>query len=211
MDAFAEETLKEASQRGIQSYLGVFGDAIEERVLKTVAEAAVLLSNGHPSASLVYSATAVEIIIRFLLVRPLVQGAFLSDEWAEIVAERIGKGRTEEDRRLLPALLRKFNIEIKSVVLPSGTSMWDTILTKVLPARNRIVHVGESASKEIAETAIQCAKTLLDDVVHKVATSLGFTLDRTGKWCEIHDLRVSDHGKSESWASFTPRSPFETN
>jgi hypothetical protein len=210
MALFAEETLRETSRSATRSYLGEYGDAIEQRVLENISEAETLLTKGHPSAAIVHAATALEISIRFLIVRPLVQGAFLSDEWASILASRIGTGRTEEDRRLLPTLVKQWKFDIASVNISGGKGLWETIVKSVLPWRNQIVHAGERPSYGEATVAIECARALLNDVVHEIALSLGFTLERTGKWCEIHDVREQEGSTSESWMSFDPKPPFNS-
>jgi hypothetical protein len=45
----------------------------------------------------------------------LVQGAFLSDEWAGILTDRILTGRTAEDRKLVPVLLRQWGLDVTKV------------------------------------------------------------------------------------------------
>jgi hypothetical protein len=210
MDAFAEETLREASLSPVRSYLGTYGDAIEQRVKQNVDSANALLQSGFPSPALVQAATAIEITIRFLLVRPLVQGAFLSDEWAEILAARIGTGRTAQDRELLPKLLRVWKIDVGAVTLSDGKPLWSTITDNVLKQRDRVVHQGETVSADIVNTTLECSKLLIDNIVRKIAAELGFTLERTGKWAEIHDIHVHPNGgKTERWQSFTPDSPFQ--
>lgn len=100
-------------------HLATVGDAIEARVKRCLAEALRLHDQGFYGSSVVASATAIELTIRFLLLRPLVSGAFLSDEWESIIAERIGEGRTEEDRRLLPRVL----LQWKQTSKPSSFAM----------------------------------------------------------------------------------------
>lgn len=134
----------------------------------------------------------------------------MSDEWAEILASRIGTGRTEEDRKILPVLLKQWHVDIDSVCLASGGKLWDVITKHLLPKRNRVVHAGESASREDALLGIECAELLRERVVHVIAGSLGFTLERTGKWCRIHGEGQSEFGGDHQWwSSFEPKSPFD--
>jgi hypothetical protein len=73
------------------------------------------------------------------------------------------------------------------------------------------VHQGETVSSNVVTIALECCQLLMNNVVRKIARELGFTLDRTGKWAEIHDIRVNSIGgaKTESWQHFTPDSPFQ--
>ena len=55
-------------------------------------DAEKLRKAGFNGSALIAGVTAIELIIRFLLLRPLVSGAFLSEEWESILTERIGEG-----------------------------------------------------------------------------------------------------------------------
>ncbi len=208
MEEFAQERLRETSLTAVRTYLGTYGDAIQQRVKQNIDGAQALLQSGFPSAALVEAATAIELTIRFLLVRPLVQGAFLSDAWAGVLADRIGTGRTAEDRKILPQILEIWKIDVASVRLRNGDTVWPTITDNILPARNRVVHEGETVAPEIVDKALECCNLLIDKVVQKIAAELGFTIDRTGKWAEIHEIRENPFGATRSWQRFTPASPF---
>jgi hypothetical protein len=201
---FIEEALEEVSSDNIQSYLGKYGDAIEGRIKECLTQAEKLHKLGFFGPSIVLAATAIEIIIRFLLVRPLVQGAFLSDEWAEILSKRVATGRTAEDRELLPAILRLWGIDITTVKLSNGKGLWETFLTQVRRKRDKFVHKGEHIDSSEAILAIECTNEFLDKIVNPVASKLGFTLETTGKWCEIH----KKYALKDIQKSFTPENPF---
>lgn len=122
-----EDTLRSVSEEAVPDHLGTIGDAIEALIKSRVAEAQRLLDLGFYGPALVTGTSAIELIIRFLLVRPLVSGAFLSDEWAAILSEKIGSGRTDEDRRILPDLLAQWKIKLDQIALPDGTPLWPSL------------------------------------------------------------------------------------
>ncbi len=211
MEAFLEDSLKNISEDNVRSYLGRNGDAVETRIKDCLRQARELKHLNHFASALTISATAIELILRFLLIRPLVQGAFLSDDWAEILSKRISSGRSVEDRALLPAVLKLWDMDISDIKLANGAALWDTILKHVQPKRNNIVHAGETASKSDAMLSIECAETLLQQVVYPIATKLGFTLETTGKWCEIRGEKgAPGEDGYHSWGqSFVPDDPFK--
>ena len=174
--------------------------------------ASALLQSGFPSSALVQATTAIEITIRFLLVRPLVQGAFLNDEWAEILAARIGRGRTAHDREILPRLLWLWKIDLGALKLTDGKCLWSTITQNVFKERDRVVHEGETASHDIVKAALECCRLLNEKVVRKIAVELGFTLEQTGKWAKIHEIQENPfgQGKYERQQTFKGASPFRT-
>ena len=144
--------------------------------------------------------TAIELIVQFLLIHPLIQAAFLSDEWAYLLTERIASGRTAEDRKLLPKILQHHNIDVTTVLLENGGELWETVASKVYPKRNKIVHAAEPTRAEEAQLAIDCATRLRADIVLPISDKLGLTLEVTGLWCRT---KTQNGG-----AYFTRRDPF---
>jgi hypothetical protein len=200
-DEFIEETLQNISQEGVRSYLGVHGDAVDFRVNDCIEQARNLNTYGFHRHAIVSATTAIELVIRYLLIRPLIQAAFLTEDWAYLLTQRIATGRTGDDRALLPKLLKYHDVEISELKLSSGNEVWKTITEVVYSKRNRIVHTGESANLEKAKTAIECAVLLREKVVLPLAKKLGFTLETTKCWNEIKTDKMQ--------TGYTPRSPFD--
>lgn len=187
-DETYEEGLKGQSEEAVRYHLGTVGDAIEARVRRCLADAKRLRELKFYGAALVCAVSASELIIRFLLVRPLVSGAFLSEEWESILTERIGSGNTVEDRRILPSVLSCWGIELDLVQLPDGKKLWPALVearSGVMAERNRVVHQGALADETSVRRAIDCAETMITALVHRIAEKFGFTLAHTGCWCEV--------------------------
>jgi hypothetical protein len=179
---YLEHELRRLAEQPAFEFLARNGDAIEARVRECLAEAEALSRVGFPGACLVRAAAGIEVAIHFFLTRPLLQGAFLSDEWAELLTARVFGRRTAEDRKLLPAILRNWGIDITAIALPQGGQLWETIVERVWRARNRYVHAGGIVAASDADVAIACLSTLLDEVVADVARRLGFTREWTNRW-----------------------------
>lgn len=97
-----DNAIAELAVENIRMYLTTYGDAIDERVSSAKEEAEQLLKAGHNGPALTVAVTAIEIILRFFVLRPIVHGAFLSEEWAQILLDRVVSGKTFNDRELLP-------------------------------------------------------------------------------------------------------------
>lgn len=179
------DALKNISTEAAKGYLAKYGDAVDARVTACLTEADRLLSNNHHGPALVLAATAIELMIRFLLLRPLVQGAFLSDRWAAILATRVATGRTAQDREMMPAILREWGVEVTEIRAPSGTSVWEFLMVHLWPSRDNFVHRFDPVENKVATRAVECAKVFRLTVVSAVAKRLGFTLDKTGRWSVI--------------------------
>jgi hypothetical protein len=200
-DQFIEETIRGISEDGVRNYLGTYGDAVDERISNSLAQACQLRDFGWCPSSVVMSVTAIELTIRFLLVRPLIQAAFLSEDWADLLTRRITSGRTAEDRELLPTVLAFHDIDIKQIRLSDGRELWATLL-RIYKVRDKAVHAGQPATFEDAETAIDCTTTLRKSVVVPLAEKHGFTLEATGCWHNVEKLGASR-------AIYSVRSPFK--
>jgi hypothetical protein len=197
---FVEETLRGISNDGVSGYLAAYGDAVDKRISSVLTQAQQLKDFGWPQPSVTMSVTAIELTIRFLLVRPLIQAAFLSEDWAELLTQRIATGRTSEDQNLLRTILKFHGMDIDKIMLDEDRPLLATI-KKINDVRHKIVHAGELATVDDAETAIDCANLLRKEVVLPIAKKYGFTLADTGKW---HATL-----KGKIVLRVTPRSPFK--
>lgn len=185
MEEFLEQELQRIAEEPVFGYLSTHGDAIEDRVRRCIDEAQKLKSAGYNGAALVRAAAGIEITIRFFLARPLLQGAFLSDDWSQLLSQKVLNGRTAEDRELLPAILHNWKIDITSVKVPRGLQAWEQIVTKVWPLRNDYLHKASDVSLDDAVLSIQCLEVLLSQVVYPLAQRIGFTREQTGCWSII--------------------------
>ena len=185
MERFLAEQLRDIAEAPVFTYLSKYGDAIEDRIGQCIIEATALRKAGFWGASLIRTAAAIEITIRFFIVRPLVQGAFLSDNWATVLSKKVLSGRTAEDRDLLPAILRNWDIDITKVLLPNSSQVWEAIISKIWPCRNDYVHAGGIIKEADAILAAECLDALLQHVVDPIANRLGFTREQTRVWSVV--------------------------
>lgn len=202
-DELIENAIREQSEDAVRWYLGTYGDSVTARVQAAIGQAEGLIGAGFPSPALVAATTALELMIRFLIIRPLVQGAFLSDEWAALLTERVATGRTVEDRKLLPQVARAWHLDLESLQLPDGRPTWTTIASTLWPLRDRVVHRGDVAIDADATAAIAAAHQLLDEMVTPLAVRLRLSWPGTA-W---HDVDVQA-GNSRLVMTYTPLDAF---
>lgn len=202
---FIENSVTEIAYDNVRIYLGTYGDAVEERVGQCILEAKKMIELEFWGPSLTLSITAIEITIRFMVLRPLMQGAFLSEEWAEILTKRIATGRSAEDRKLLPAILRQWGVDITTIKTKSNESLWQNIKS-LIQKRNDFVHSGEEIKEQEARKGLEAADTLVAEVIVPIAEKFGFSLSETGRW---HKIDKYDSEGGERHTSFKPLSPFK--
>lgn len=122
-------------------------------------------------------------ITRYLLVEPLLQGAFLSGSWAKILTRHIIQhGKQAIQRELLPSVLSMYDVKLVELKLSDGSPLWKTFVTIIVPKRNAIAHDGEGASPDEADLALECASTLRKEVVAQVAKKMDFDLEKNRSW-----------------------------
>jgi hypothetical protein len=101
-----EDTLRTLRDDSARDVLASLGDAVEERIRRCLSDAAKLREHGFFGPAVISTVTAIELVFRFLLLKPLVRGAFLSNEWEAVLTERIYSSRRGHDRDLLKKILR---------------------------------------------------------------------------------------------------------
>jgi hypothetical protein len=200
----AEEIRQAFEGKSVEStraYLGMYGDAVTARVRGAIEEATALLGAGHPGPATLLAHTAVELTIGYLVIRPIVQGAFLSDEWAAVLTDQIVRDAPGERGRLLPLIAQAWDLKLDDLRLADGSAAWGVFTGSVTPARNAFVHRAEPVSAELAARAISCAEVLLEGLVGPLAESAGMDWP-AHPWKDAYQLG--------GWAlpSFEPRDPF---
>jgi len=205
--------IQDRSEDAIREYLGTFGDAVQERIDAALATARELRAEGRHGLAVVTSATAIELTIRFLILRPLLSGAFLSDAWARMLTGRVVGGRTAEDRDLMPLVCAAWDFDLLGVEVPAGVALWSVISKEVWATRNAVVHGGAPATEAQAASAVEAAELLLSDVVAPIARRFRLSWPAT-PWHKVrlrHEvplLGTSTLVRDET-RSFSPSSPFD--
>jgi hypothetical protein len=177
------KAIKNLSHQPIRDFLGTYSDAVDTRLDDIIAQARYARQGGYPRFAVIGAVTAIELITRYLLVEPLLQGAFLSGSWAKILTRHIIQhGKQAIQRNLLPSVLSMYDIKLGELKLSDGSPLWKTFDDVIVPKRNAIVHEGESASPDEADLALECASTLRKEVVAQVAKKMDFDLENNGSW-----------------------------
>lgn len=189
----------------VRDYLGFYGDAIESRVTGLRKVAADLFESKHFGPSIVTSVIAIEVMVQYFCVRPIVGGALLSELLADEVSQHILGSRGYDQRKLLAAILKPWGIDLSSIVVAGGKPLWDTFQNVVMKKRNEFVHRGDDVLEGEAALGLESASTFREHVVLKLAKRLGFTLDKTGCWAKVvHERTPGSLGGEMSYGTSDP-------
>lgn len=204
-DLGREEELRRAiediSIENASWYLGTFGDALEQRVRGLIDEAKVLAQFGHAGASLVLCVSALELIVRFFVLKPLVSGTLLKDIWVDLLVDRLVSGQSRRDRELLRLIADECGIDFESIRLIDGGSAWSLYESELVPKRNGFVHKGEPVPLELSLRAVDCAEALFCGLLSQIAKKFQLSWPASGAW---HKPVVGTRG-----SFYQPRDPFK--
>jgi hypothetical protein len=199
-----EKAIADLHDDQVRDHLGKFGDAVQERVDACIQQSQQFAADGHPSLSLVLSVTATELVIHHLILRPILGGAFLSEQWAEVLVKRILSQRSASDRELLPAVLKTWDIDLNALKLADGKPLWQTFVNQVVPKRNAVVHQGAQVHETMSKLSLEAHRAFAQEIVAKLSDRLGFSWSATHRWSETKQ----GVGGAKSSTRFSPASPF---
>lgn len=131
--------------------------------LTAPAEAAIEearnLINVSPTASLVFSRSAVEMTLRDVLLKPIAFGMVHNQTTGPLIAELVVGNR--HFTRLLFSILEGYGLDLKhDSRRGSSKNLWAE-MEEIKQKRDRIVHCGEKTSHEMAKLSLEIATALL--------------------------------------------------
>lgn len=174
--------IDEISVENASWYLGTFGDALEKRARGLIKQAKELSDLGYSGASLILSASALELLIRYFVLKPLVSGTFIKDVWADLLVDKLVSGQSWRDRELLPLIADEWGIDLTNIKLTNGVEAWTFFKSEVVKKRNEFVHKGEPVTPESCLLAIDCAEVLFEGLLTRIARKFRLGWPESGVW-----------------------------
>lgn len=200
-----KRTIEELPLDKIRFYLGTYGDAIEKRVNKCINDAKELMKMPYYGSALVRAVTAIEVIIRYYILKPLLEGTFLSDQLSRILIKKMLPNRSYSDRNLLIVLTKHWDIPLANLKLSNDRELWNTFLTEIIPKRNNIIHKADEIEEQDATNTIECVELFMKEVIAPLAKKFGFGWPESGQWCKFAE---TDNQGVTKYINFKPKDPF---
>lgn len=176
------QAIGEFMSERMQSYYtanpGVMRPAVD-----AIQEGRALQKSGHQSAALVFFVTAIELLLKATLLRPVVHGLVHSDGLAEIIVQHtLGQAGFDRYSKLLAKLFGELvNVDINAVTREDATVSLLVEAASQQTLRNKIIHQGATASEEQAELARKVAVAVYDEIVFPMVASLGLRVIERGQ------------------------------
>lgn len=168
-----DDAVKEFTAERLQSYYLKHPDMAKTAI--GMLEEASALQTKHPNAALLFAASAVEITIKRLLVKPIVNGLIHNAAVAEVVmALTPTQTGSEIFKNLLFSILNKVGaVDLTAYKrVGSNRTLWDE-WKQLQKARNDLIHDGVPPSSEILAIFHPIAVEFLNVVFPKVLAGLG--------------------------------------
>ena len=150
---------------------------------KAFKEAKALFANGDHAAALVFSASATELFLKSSLLRPVVYGLIHNQALADLVVPAaLSQSGYIRYEKLLAGLFRELTgVEIRTLKRTSGAKPLLEEAGDIQSIRNKVVHLGTEVSMEQATMAIDVSTEIFNQVLAKVLSNLGLTLETSGR------------------------------
>lgn len=126
--------------------------------------------------------SALELPVRFFVLKPLVSGTFLKDVWVDLLVDRLVSGQSRRDRELLRLIADECGIDFEGIKLIDGGSAWSLYESELVPKRNGFLHKGEPVPLEISLRAVDCAKALFCGLLSQLAKKFQLSWPASGAW-----------------------------
>lgn len=180
---FYNEIVSEFTTERLKSYYvanpNLAGPASESLVY------AQSLMPSFPKAALVFAATAMELAVKTVFLKPIVFGLVHTEGLATFITELTTQHTgMERFQTLLTAILAQFGgVDLRTYTRAGASkTLWEEICG-VQKIRNAVVHRGESVEDSNAHLAISVARTLLHEIFPKVLEKLDLHLHQPNTIC----------------------------
>lgn len=151
--------------------------------LDALEEGQCLLKAQHHEAALIFFVSAIEMLLKSTLLKPVVHGLVHIEELADVVVEStLGSPGFDRYSKLLQQLFIKLaEMDIKSIRRDGAKDNLLEECSSLQKIRNRIIHQGGRCSSEQAALGLKVAVAVFDEIVNKMLCKLGLTAKEEGE------------------------------
>jgi len=147
-----------------------------------IQEGERLSANGHHAAAVVFFVTAIEVLLKATVLKPIVHGLVHSAGLAEVIVEQaLGQSGFDRYTKLLSKLYREFSdLDINSIAREGSKQNLLAECTGLQSIRNKVIHQGAQCSEEDAALGLLVAIAVYENIVFPVLAALGLTVIERG-------------------------------
>jgi hypothetical protein len=179
---YKAQAISEFTASRLQSYYKDHSWVMRPAV-EAIQEGRRLQANKHSGAAVVFFGSAVELLLKATLLKPVVHGLVHSEGLAEIIVEQaLGQSGFDRYAKLLAKLFNQLaGLDIAAIAREEGSPPLLTECATLQAIRNKIIHRGESATADQAESARLIAVAVYEMVVVPMIACLGLRVAAKGE------------------------------
>ena len=176
------QAITEFTTERLQSYYSA-NPRVMRPAVGAIQEGRRLQSNNHSAAAVVFFVTAIELLLKATLLKPVVHGLVHSEGLAEIIVRQaLGQPGFDRYSKLLAKLFNELvGIDINAVARKDTSEALLIECTSQQTLRNKIIHQGATATVQQAELARLVAVAVYELVVHPMLAHLGLQVIEQGE------------------------------
>ena len=175
-----DQAIAEFSTERLRSYYAA-NPFVMRPAVDALLEAQRLFKNGHDAATIIFSASCIEILLKITILKPVFYGLVHIESLADIVVEKIF-GKTGYDIKLLERIFEEFvKTDIKTIKREGTAKSLVVEFNEIRNLRNTIAHSGASCTSEQASQSIVVATAVYDQIVRSMLNNLGLQVIERGE------------------------------
>ena len=137
----------------------------------------------HHAAAVVFFVTAIELLLKATLLKPVVHGLVHNEGLANVIVQQaLNQAGFDRYTDLLEKLFRELTgIEIKKVTRSGALNTLIVECTAQQTVRNKIIHQGATCGAIESEKALAVSVAVYESIVHPMLAHLGLTVVEHGE------------------------------
>ena len=176
------QAIEEFTAERLRSFY-IANSKVMRPAVDALQEGKKLRDKGHYAASVVFFVTAIELLLKATLLKPVVHGLVHNEGLANVIVQQ-SLGQTGFDRYtgLLEKLfLELLSIDIRSVSRPDVSEALINECTAQQKLRNKIIHQGATCAANDSELALAVSAAVYERIVYPMLAKLGLSVIEHGE------------------------------
>jgi hypothetical protein len=177
-----DQAIAEFTADKLRSYY-VADSMVMRPAVDAIQEGNRLMAGQHPAAALVFFVTAIELLLKATLLKPVVHGLVLREGLADVVVDQLfGQTGFARYTKLLARLFEDIsNVGLATVAREGATKALIVECSELQDVRNRIIHQGATCDSDAAALANVVAVGVFELIVQPMLAELGLTVREKGE------------------------------
>ena len=156
---------------------------VMQPAVDSLQEGRRLQESGHHPAAVIFFVTAIELLLKATLLRPVVHGLVHNEGLANVIVQQsLGQAGFDRYTNLLEKLFAELlSINIRKVTRKGASESLLTECTALQSLRNKIIHQGVGCGAKESELARLVSVTVYESIVHPMLAKLGLSVIEHGE------------------------------